>query len=1376
MKSYKTTVKKTSAADKANKAAEEAKIAAEKARKAAEERAAFEAALNLARKSLAVLFEPMFQTQLCDYVTAGTGVGPEMASKIVSVMIKSRELDTLCSSGYSYYHSNQYYLDCSTRLGILREIQEQYTVESKDLLLKQAENFIHRRWDDYWPIKKQLGNNLAKALIYNTHIELVDNPGQASIPCDFPVKELAMELMENPEKRKGFENVTEDMPWEILWDFCCHTVSDATSGDWDVNYDECRNLVERNKAITKVQKDKLMEKLSFPLCTLRGEMDNPGFDMNTPSVFNGFIFSGTKAYLAKDWTGAVKCWRQAIKLNNSKSQLPEISLFDVLYIIALNKSGGKMNLKTLDSLDKKHTVTGDLNTYVFRLVIDSFYGRKVNEELVNEILRGITSMDTLDKYTAYTVMKSMDMIDGKYPSTKEIGEELESDKDYGLLVTPGLIPFEQKADWEWAMENIVTKLGYGTSEKQSTAKQTEPTSKIVYLIDKSLSNVQPVLKKSKDGIIWTSGRNIALKTFAQGIPEMSPLDRQIATNVKYYDGGWYGGKYYKLNGDDVIPLLVGSRDVYMMDKPDIRIEIANDDPYISTIKDKSGKISFQSNINIGNLDKGRVIKRETDTLVKVIVVSTRQKEIMTTLNNISFPAESLKEVKKLIGYLSKDIVVHTDLVKDSSELKEIKCDSRITVVLMPEGNGLRIDFYVKPFGTVPPYFTPGRGCPSVITHIDGTAVQTKRNLKNELDNLAQLHRAIDKFIEEDRDDSNVCQSPADCLAVLDVLRSMGDSIHTEWPEGAKFKIVGNCDLKDVNILLKSKTNWFEVGGTMQVSDSQVLEMSKVLELLRSSEGRFIRIGENEFISLSAKLKQQLDNLSSIASETKGDKLRVPQMALPVIGEMGKAGINVNEDDAAKRMLKCIEDAENTSFSIPKKLKAELRPYQEEGYKWLCRLASWGAGACLADDMGLGKTVQTIALMVHRVENGPALVVAPASVLSNWEKEILRFAPSLSVTVINSLPSDERKEAVTGAGAYSVVLTTYGVLVSETETLSSRQWGTVVLDEAHVIKNKETKSAAACNSLKADFRMILTGTPLQNHLGEIWSLFQFINPGYLGTFNEFSAKFLEPIQERNDKQAQSRLKKLLLPFLLRRTKSDVLDELPEKTEQTILVDLSDTEKALYESLRRNAELMVEEHQANLVQTLAEILKLRQAACCPALVREGLPKVSSKVDELLSLVDKIVSGGHKALIFSQFTSFLSIIRESLDKSGITYEYLDGSTPVTKRPEIVKSFQTGSAPLFLISLKAGGLGLNLTAADYIILTDPWWNPSVEDQASDRAYRIGQTRPVTIYRLIAHDTIEEKILDMHRDKRSLADSLLEGSDISTKLTREELLNILKG
>ncbi len=314
-------------------------------------------------------------------------------------------------------------------------------------------------------------------------------------------------------------------------------------------------------------------------------------------------------------------------------------------------------------------------------------------------------------------------------------------------------------------------------------------------------------------------------------------------------------------------------------------------------------------------------------------------------------------------------------------------------------------------------------------------------------------------------------------------------------------------------------------------------------------------------------------------------------------------------------------------------------------------------------------------------------------------------------------------------------------------------------------------------LDADFRLIMTGTPLENHLGELWNLLQFINPGLLGSLETFNKRFAIPIERDHCRATRQRLKKLIQPFILRRTKTQVLEELPSRTEITLQVDLSDEEAAFYEALRERAiEKLADsdDRRPQHIKILAEIMRLRRACCHPRLVMPESGVSSSKLALFSETIDELLDNRHKVLVFSQFVDHLSILRAELDQKGVSYQYLDGSTTARQRKQRVEAFQAGEGDVFLISLKAGGLGLNLTAADYVIHMDPWWNPAVEDQASDRAHRLGQTRPVTIYRFVTQGTIEERIVDLHRTKRDLADSLLEGTDMSGKLSADELLKLL--
>ncbi|HIQ37315.1 MAG TPA: DEAD/DEAH box helicase, partial [Desulfocapsa sulfexigens] len=387
----------------------------------------------------------------------------------------------------------------------------------------------------------------------------------------------------------------------------------------------------------------------------------------------------------------------------------------------------------------------------------------------------------------------------------------------------------------------------------------------------------------------------------------------------------------------------------------------------------------------------------------------------------------------------------------------------------------------------------------------------------------------------------------------------------------------------------------------------------------------------------------------------------------------------------------------------------------------------------------------------------------------------RFAPTLN---IKTLAGKNRAQTIAELGKFDLLITTYTLLQQENDLLADVNWQTIILDEAQAIKNAATKRSKAAMALKGKFKLITTGTPVENHLGELWNLFHFINPGLLGTLNRFNERFAIPIERYHNREARLKLKKLIRPFILRRIKSQVIEELPPRTDVTLEVEMSEEEKLFYEALRQNALEVLEnkrEKKARHLQILTEIMKLRQACCNPRLITPDTNIGSAKLKVFASVVDDLLDGGHKALIFSQFIGHLSILREHLDAKGINYRYLDGSTSSPRRKQEVERFQSGEGDLFLISLKAGGLGLNLTAADYVIHMDPWWNPAIEDQASDRAHRIGQTRPVTIYRLVCKNTIEEKIVQLHQEKRDLAGSLLEGSDMSAKMTSEDLLDLIR-
>ncbi len=614
------------------------------------------------------------------------------------------------------------------------------------------------------------------------------------------------------------------------------------------------------------------------------------------------------------------------------------------------------------------------------------------------------------------------------------------------------------------------------------------------------------------------------------------------------------------------------------------------------------------------------------------------------------------------------------------------------------------------------------------------------------------------------------------LELMEWLPEQGDNFAMEWPEGDKIKL-NVADTSKWNLSLKAHGGWFDMEGEIPIDTDTILSIGQLLELLEQTHGRFIRLKEGQFLSLTDSLRRQLNRIDAVAQSVRG-KTRIPALAAGLIGDALSGELEVAHPQQIDELRQRIRQSQDLQADVPASLNATLRDYQEEGFRWIDRLSSWGAGACLADDMGLGKTVQTIAFLLHKQSEGPSLVVAPASVVPNWKKELARFAPSLQVVVINDLSTDDRKAAVEQAEAGCVIVSTYGLLISEEEAVTAKPWNVICLDEAHSIKNASTKTSAVCMRLQGEHRLILTGTPIQNHLGELWNLFQFINPGLLGSQEQFTRKYIKPIEEAHDKERQKQLKRIVQPFMLRRTKQEVVAELPDKQEITLPVQLSTEEMAIYELIRMEAKAQLEDAADSGVMdvnALAMITKLRMAACSAVMVQKGWSGTSSKLDAFCDLVSEICTSGNRVLVFSQFTTFLELAKNELERRGLKdYFYLDGSTPMKQRSEMVDAFQKGQCPLFIISLKAGGLGLNLTGANYVIHLDPWWNPAIEQQATDRAYRIGQEQKVTVYHLISEHTIEEKIVRLHQTKRDLADSLLEGADMSHKLSAADLLEMI--
>jgi SNF2 family DNA or RNA helicase len=514
---------------------------------------------------------------------------------------------------------------------------------------------------------------------------------------------------------------------------------------------------------------------------------------------------------------------------------------------------------------------------------------------------------------------------------------------------------------------------------------------------------------------------------------------------------------------------------------------------------------------------------------------------------------------------------------------------------------------------------------------------------------------------------------------------------------------------------------------------------------------------------------------------KGDALRFGKVQAALVAALFEEEAQASFDDAFSKARAELQAFEGViARPAPRTFRGQLRDYQCHALGWFEALRRFGFGGCLADDMGLGKTVQVLAMLEGRRREkpppGPSLVVAPRSVLANWASEASRFAPRLRVFVHDG---PDRKAPDSHFADYDVVLTTYGLLRQDVLDLSRIDFDYVVLDEAQAIKTAHTASAKAARALRARHRVALTGTPLENHLGELASLLDFLNPGVLGAASSLAS--LAEGSRRVDVTTRDVLARAVRPFFLRRTKRQVAPELPERVEQTLACELPPEQRRLYDELHAHYKQSVTERVArdgvarSTAHILEALLRLRQAACHPGLIdpsRRG--ESSAKLDALLEHLETLRTEGQKALVFSQFTSLLSIVRDRLEERGIVFEYLDGAT--WDRPARVARFQSDeSCGVFLLSLKAGGLGLNLTAAEYVFVLDPWWNPAVEAQAIDRAHRIGQTKAIFAYKLLARATVEEKVAQLQAQKRELADSLFgDAGTALAGLTRGDLEHLL--
>ncbi|WP_291321602.1 DEAD/DEAH box helicase, partial [Desulfonatronospira sp.] len=946
-------------------------------------------------------------------------------------------------------------------------------------------------------------------------------------------------------------------------------------------------------------------------------------------------------------------------------------------------------------------------------------------------------------------------------------------RDTGIKPMADLVqPFEK---WKMALQAL-QKTAY--QQGDAAEGQTNRVAWLVEIAEGKLKWLQPKLQNQNKKGGWTKGRNIALKVLFHQMNSLAYLsnhDLRLLTALKrYFDG--YRSNWYDFDLDRALLLLVGHPRVFRENDLETPVEFVRGEPEISVVKSGNG---YQLSMSPDLRHYSQVAVQDTPYRYRVVQASDAHKRLAGILGNqgVKVPGDGRDELLKTISSLSGMVTIHSDLSEHNSDIPEVTGDSVPNIRIYPAGSGFKVDMVVRPFVDDGPFVRPGEGRAVIMAEVRGKRMLARRDLELEASKAAKVEAGCPSLESFDGQDQLwIIDGPAGCLDFLSELRELQEQglVRLLWPEGEKLRIARNVNMDNLELELTSRQEWFEVDGRLAVDQETVLKLKELMQALGEQDVRYVAMDDKSYVALTSKLRRRLSELAHL-SEIKKDGIRLPGHSILALEDLDREAGSFKGDKAWSRRKKEIREAISARPEPPSTLRADLRPYQVEGYQWLSRMARLGLGVCLADDMGLGKTLQALAVILERASQGPTLVVAPTSVCPNWISETRRFAPTLKPVLY---AGRDRQDQLVDPGPFALLICSYALLMQDAQHLCRVEWQNVVLDEAQAIKNWSAKRTQAAMNLNARFRMATTGTPIENNLTELWTLFMFLNPGLLGPRKKFNERFVLPIQKYENNEQKKLLKRVIQPFILRRLKSHVLEELPSLTEVTLKVSLSQEETVIYEAMRQqaleNLEKAYLEGGARHLQILTELTRLRQVCCHPRMVIPESEVPGSKLELLQEIVTELLANKHKALVFSQFVKHLSLVRERLDAMGIEYRYLDGSTPSHVREQEIQAFQEGRGDLFLISLKAGGLGLNLTAADYVIHLDPWWNPAVEDQATDRSHRIGQENPVTVYRLVAENTIEEKIVRLHAEKRDLADSLLEGTDSGSRVSAEELMQLL--
>lgn len=921
------------------------------------------------------------------------------------------------------------------------------------------------------------------------------------------------------------------------------------------------------------------------------------------------------------------------------------------------------------------------------------------------------------------------------------------------LITP-------KPDWKKTLEAL---------ERVSEAvfEEGEVTRRVAWYLDMvDGSFARPALQEHRDEGGFTQGQRTTVTELYALRNDLPREDQRVLEHTRDTRDG------RRELSPDAYEMLIGHPRVFNGARGAELVEVVRGSCRIET-EDDGGHIRVVVEPEGATL--GVNVVPETETRLVVYRVNAIMQRVIEALpQGVRIPQSHEPEIKRILGRLAESVDVRSTAL---GAQRTVEPNSTPCVRIAPRAGAFRVQLGVRPFGTAGRFFVAGIGRATVALERDGERLRCVRDLPAERAAVDALIAACPTLAAdpESRDDASedgCFLGEAGVLALLAELRDASQPHALEWPESNALRLGGSITRASIHARLRDNKGWYLATGGVRIQDVGEISLAELTRAPALGNGRFIRLANGDYLEVEERVRAVIAALASGARTREGLMFR--PAALAALDELTgpKSGIAIDADVAA--FVERAASIAAKTYEIPSALHAELRPYQVEGFQWLCRLSELSVGACLADDMGLGKTLQLIALLLVRAELGPTLVVAPTSVCGNWARELHRFAPSLRVV---EYAGADRELSELSPG--QIVICSYALLQQDEARLREHTFATAILDEAQFIKNADSLRARAAYRISAAQRIVSTGTPVENHYGDLWSLFEFINPGLLGDWTSFRRRFVTPKETgSSDGEAapEVTLRRLVQPYILRRRKEDVLKELPPITSVQHDVHLSREDSVRYALLRKQIHdklFTAQGRRSNKLEVLAEIGRLRRFCCHPRLVFPDAPGESAKIDALLDLVDELRANGHRALVFSQYVDFLELVREQLDERAIRYEYLDGSTPAGQRQARVDAFQHGDASLFLISLKAGGFGLNLTAANYVIHLDPWWNPAVEAQATDRAHRIGQNNRVTVYRLVTKDTIEEQIVEMHGDKLRLSRALLD-DDGASPPSAEELVSLL--